>query len=231
MARSSDQTAPQWLGRAKQMAMAFWKRQPSIYRNAIYLTDPRADEQIEAIILSEVWPASVAALSGRRFRPLGTPHPCVQKEWHVNACGSVDIVVEDPERPLSPGAYPPWYARLNIECHVGGIGMIRDYLSVHLPLSTPFARILDLLAETSGGGIPTEMSVSDDPVGKRTLHLVFQNGGRRSGSLPAAPLERIQKKLLAYCDFAEAVYELEGEMGQPVLFRKLIREVNNSFGI
>ncbi len=231
MAHLDTRPSPLWLNRAKQLARKRWSEQHNYYRNAVYLTDPAADKQIEDIIRKDVWPTALVAIATRRFRIFGADEPRIENEWQVNACSSVVIVVEDPERPLVPGTYPPWYARLHVECQVTGIGLTRDYLSVHLPLSTPFNLIVDVLSETSHGGLPTSMSVDDDPAGEPSLNLVFEHGGSGSSSSAATPKERITRKLLAYCDFAESVYELERSPNDSLLFRKLIREVNSVFEI
>jgi hypothetical protein len=109
--------------------------------------------------------------------------------------------------------------------------MTRDYLSGHSPRTTPFGLIADVLSETSHCGIPTSMSMDHDPAGEQTINLVFEHGGNGSSGSPATPRERIARKLLVYCDFAEVVYELEQNPTDPMLFRKLIREVNSAFEI
>jgi len=81
----------------------------------------------------------------------------------------------------------------------------------------------DLLHETSGFSLPTQLTVRDNPV--KYFHVLFEGGG--SGNRELSIEERIEGKIKGFCDFAETVNELQTDCRNRLLFRKLIKEASH----
>jgi len=98
----SEIELPKWFSKARELAKRAWGRNPSFYKSAIYLTDPSANREIDRYIKAVIWPAMVKAVKSTHFRIFDSEKPKIGQEWHVRACRSVSIVVEDPKQPNTP---------------------------------------------------------------------------------------------------------------------------------
>jgi hypothetical protein len=214
---------PYWFRRAEAMAQEAWSHMKwgDFTRSAVYLSNPSEQRKLDRYLTKVVWPATAEAISGTRFRFLGQFRTC--EKWYVRACREASLVFEDPEHPLNPGDYPPWYARLTIEYDVLGTLRFGKYVSLSPPLNCHWSVLNDILTETSDHGIPSQLSAHTD-LGHYTI--VFEGGG--TGKASDLPLTRAMKmRILAYCEFMETARELNENWSDPLVRRRVIREINN----
>lgn len=215
---------PRWFANVRELAKKEWQKNYVFERDAVYLSNPAANHQIDRYIRRTILPTAVTALKGTEYRVCGEHKPTIRQEWHVRACRSVAIVIEDPKRPNIPGNYPPWHCRLEAHCYANESTHLKWYFSASLSESCEWQMVIDLLAETSRHGIPAQLSIDDEP--QRKFHVVFEGGG--GGDSYKHTLEdRIKLKLKGFCDFADTVYGLEADGKDRVLFRRLIKETNH----
>jgi hypothetical protein len=160
-------------------------------------------------------------MSSSKFRIRNQQTLGTEEEWYIQATRTLRLQIEDQLRPIVPGIYPPWHADLEIQCHVRGVHFLRNYLVVSAPRTTELKLLVDVLAETSHHGIPSQLTVSDF-----NCSITFESGGgMREDSLQ----EALKLSLGRFIDFIEAVYELEASgWREAILFRKLIRETNQA---
>ena len=220
-------TLPRWFERAGELAKQEWARNYNFKRNAVYPFDPAANRKINKYIKTVIWPAAVAALASTRFRIFEANNLNIEQEWDVTACRLIRIVIEDPERPFVRGANPPWLCRLEAHCNVNS-ARLDWYFAVSLPSACEWGLMADLLAETSLHGCGSRLSLNPDDEAHK-YEVSFEGGGGSEDPSSYLTLEeRTARKLGACCDFIETVYELESDCNNRMIFRKLIREVNQA---
>src|ERR1043166_9189761 len=148
---------PRWFARAHELAKAEWARHLNWEKNAVYLTDPAAQQKIDRHLKKEILPMAVASMSSSKFRIRNQQTLGTEEEWYIQATRTLRLQIEDQLRPIVPGIYPPWHADLEIQCHVRGVHFLRNYLVVSAPRTTELKLLVDVLAETSHHGIPSQL--------------------------------------------------------------------------
>ena len=227
MTQSNPNKLPTWFKKAGELALQEWTRNFDFYRDSVYLTNPSVQKKIDRFIRKIIWPAAISALEPTHFRVLNESNLKTEDGCGVNTCRSVQIVVEDPACPLASRMFSPWYCRLGLVCDARNYVTFNKFLQVSPPLDCDWRLLFDLLIDTSDHGIPSKLFVTRDD---NEYTIAFEAGG--TGELSHLPIqEHIKMQLLAYCDFIEAVTELERNWQDPLLLRKLIREVNRALEI
>lgn len=76
------------------------------------------------------------------------------------------------------------------------------------------------MIETSDGGIPSQLTLSRQPELDDYYDISFEHG---AGLLDTP--RSLAEKLRQYADFIDSASELEASSNSPILFRRLIRDV------
>jgi hypothetical protein len=92
---------------------------------------------------------------------------------------------------------------------------------------------VDVLSETSDVGFPAQLSVEQSPPGNHEFQIAFEHcAGPEIGSYGHLPIpEKLEKKLIAHCEFADIACEIAQQPTELLLFRRLIHQVNEAFEI
>jgi hypothetical protein len=198
--------------------------------SAVSLADPKVLRKIDRFLSTEIWPAAKKTVQSQGMAILGES-PIIQDGWKVNACRSLQILIEDPARPLGAGDRAPWFCRMSVDAEERGLRMLDDHLTMVLALSTKPEILHDLVWETSQSGLPTTLHIEDDELEGQQWIVTFKRGAGahqgRFGHLSGPEL--IAARIRLCCDFTEVADEVAEHPGNRMGHRKLIRQVNEIF--
>ena len=201
---------------------------------SVVLTDPEQEQKLDNIILNEIWPGVVKAVSRHpvttRVGVNETPKQGIRTKGHVYVARELTFMLEDPERPLGPATNPPWYCRETIECTRFGY-MINSYFIVDFPSDFSMAKIMRILKEPLMQGCPPELSFNESPYGDSSLCLSLTGGsgagwGTRVYDDAREHAYRTTMKNIAIID---SVIDLESDYKNTKLFNNLYRSILDAY--
>ena len=146
---------------------------------SVVLTDPRQELELDNIILNEIWPGVVKAVSRHslttRIGANETPKQGIRTTGHIYVARELSFILEDPERPNRPATNPPWYCRETIRCTSLGYMISSDFI-VSFPSNFSMVKIMHILKEPLMQGCPPELSFNESSYGDSSLCLSLTGG-------------------------------------------------------
>ena len=209
---------------------------------SILLTDPRQELELDNIIVNEIWPGVVKAVSRRplttRIGVNETPKQGIRTTGHIYVARELSFILEDPARPNGPATSPPWFCRETIECTSLGY-MIRSDFIVSFPSDFSMAKIMRILREPLMQGCPPELSFNESPYGDSSLCLSLTGGSGLSltdGSDAGRGIrvyddarEHAYRTTMKNIAIMDSVVDLEADYKNTKLFNNLRRSILDAY--
>lgn len=150
-----------WEERELERFMAEHAGDPSREHLSVKLSNPEEEREIDERILQGLWPGVVQALRGSRLTTWigvnNTPAEGLETLHHRHITRTLTFVIEDPARPIMPGASRPWYCRFVIRSSVFDYMLSRTTL-LSFPANFSVRKLTRLLREPLIQGCPPELS-------------------------------------------------------------------------
>ena len=201
---------------------------------SVLLTDPEQEQKLDNIILNEIWPGVIKAVSRHpvttKIGVNETPKQGIRTKGHVYVARELTFMLEDPARPIGPETNPPWYCRETIECTNLGY-MINSYFIVDFPSNFSIAKIMRILKEPLMQGCPPELSFSESAYDDSSLCLSLTSGSGAGWGIRAYSDARehaydVTTKNIAIID---SVTDLESDYKNTKLFNNLHRSILDAY--
>ena len=201
---------------------------------SVLLTDPEQELELDNIILNEIWPGVVKAVSHHpvttRIGVNETPRQGIRTKGHVYVARELIFILQDPERPVGPGTSPPWYCRETIECTRFGYMISSDFI-VSFPSDFSIEKIMRILKEPLMQGCPPELSFIESPYGDSSL-CVSLTGGSGAGwgtRTYGDASEHAYGTTMKNTAVIDSVIALESDYSNARLFNNLYRNILNAY--
>ena len=146
----------------------------------IFLTDPEKEQELDDIIVNEIWPGVVKAISQypltTRIGINETVKQGIYTKQDQYIARELVFIIDDPERPRRSTISPPWFCRERIECTPDSY-MISSDFTICFPDDFSLKKVMRILREPKMQGCPPELSYSDSSVYKHaSLNVSLRNG-------------------------------------------------------
>lgn len=192
----------------------------------VFLTNPKQKIELDRIIKEQLWPAVIDALAPSPIRVFDMkddfPSSGIDDDNNVYTCRSLAFVLEDPNRPLSPGSGPPWYCRGRLRCSPMDYMVSFDFF-VYLPNDFSLRRILRLIGDPMFSGNPPNLSIGRGIGGERVFVIAFSEGSGAGWGIRShdQASEHLRKKVKQNLEIIKAVYDLEKDFKSTRNFKTL----------
>ena len=153
---------------------------PSREHLCVKLSNPKEEREIDELILHELWPGVVRALGGSRLTTWigvnNTPAEGLETlHHHQYITRALTFVIEDPARPITPGASRPWYCRFVIRASVFDY-MLSKTTILSFPEDFSMRKLTRLLREPRMQGCPPELSWQGRMEGSGDYQVALETG-------------------------------------------------------
>ncbi|MEE9215582.1 MAG: hypothetical protein V3U54_12580 [Thermodesulfobacteriota bacterium] len=200
----------------------------------VFLSNPKQIEEIEDIIVDQIWPGVTKALHNVPITTkIGTgqsPREGIHEKRHEYTTRELVFLLEDPKRPYGPSSNVPWYCRGKIECSLMSYMISLDFM-VHFPERISFQKILNLLKEPKMQGCPPELSYNEASGDKSIFSVSFTKGSGAGWGLKTYDEagEHVFKEVKKNMNVIEAVYDLEKDFENMSKFNSLHRALLEAY--
>ena len=197
---------------------------------SVLLTDPKQELELDNIIVNEIWPGVVKAVSHHplttRIGVNKTPKQGLSTKRHIYVSRELIFNLEDPERPIGPSTSPPWYCREAIEYTRLGY-IIRSDFIVNFPSDFSIAKIMRILKEPLMQGCPPELSFSESPYGDSSLCLSLTGGSGAGWGIRTCcdAREHAYDATMKNIAIIDSITNLESNYRSTKLFNNLYRNI------
>ena len=168
-----------WQERELKRFMAERENDPWGEHLSVKLSNPDEEREIDELILRELWPGVVQALRGSRLTTWigvnNTPAEGLETLHHQYITRSLTFVIEDPARPIMPGASRPWYCRFIISASLFDY-MLSKTILLSFPEDFSMRKLTRFLREPLMQGCPPELGWSKPFEGAGTYQVALETG-------------------------------------------------------
>lgn len=210
------------------------KQDALLNSKTVFLSNPQQREELDGIILNQIWPGVVRALQNSPITTLMgmglTLREGIKEKKHVYTTSALTFLLQDPERPKGPDSDVPWYCRGTIECSPLDYMISFDFI-VHFPEEFSVRKILRLLKDPIFAGCPPELTYSESAYNGGLFSVAFTKGsgagwGIRTYNEAGKHMYAEVKKNLKVI---KAVYNLEQDYGNTKKFNELHRALVEAY--
>ena len=168
-----------WQQQELERFMAKHAEDPSREHLSVKLSNPTEERELDEVILHELWPGVVQALRGSRLTTWigvnNTPAAGLETLHHQYITRALTFVIEDPERPIIPGATRPWYCRFVLRVSVLDYMLNKTTLLV-FPADFGMRKLTRFLREPLMQSSPPELSWTKPFEGAGTYQVALETG-------------------------------------------------------
>jgi len=200
----------------------------------VFLANREEKRQLDQIIEAYLWRGIVKALVGSSIQVSeaqgGFPASLIRDESKNYTTRSLTFVLEDPDRPFSPGEGPPWFCRGSIECSM------LDYMTsfeffAHFPMGFDLRKIIELLSDPMFVGYPPNLSVEPRGDEAHIMVISFSGGSGAGWGLRSyeEAAEELGQKVRKNLEVIEAMYQLERDYTSERWFQELQEALREAY--
>ena len=175
----TNMSGSEWQQQELERFMAKHADDPSRKHLSVKLSNPNEERELDEVILHELWPGVVQALRGSRLTTwigaTNTPAEALETLHHQHITRALTFLIEDPARPIMPGASRPWYCRFVLRASVLGYMLSKTTLLV-FPADFSMRKLTRLLREPLMQGCPPQLSWTKPFEGAGTYQVALETG-------------------------------------------------------
>ena len=201
---------------------------------SVLLTDPEQEEKLDNIIVNEIWPGVVKAVSRypltTRIGVNETPKQGTRTTGHIYTARELSFILEDPERPNGPATSPPWYCRETIRCTSLGY-MISSDFTISFPSDFSIAKIMRILKEPLMQGCPPELSFNESSYRDSSLCVSLTGGSGTGWGIRTYDdaREHAYDATMKNISIIDSIIDLESDYKNTRLFNNLYRNILDAY--